>query len=334
MRKLILPIFVLLLIGACSLPSSIDPRLDNTLTPFDGGELEPPDGALKAQIALAEELNISADDVSLRAIDSMEFDDSCLDAAQPGETCSGPAVSGYIVTLSVGADIYIYHTDLEGDNLRWVGGVVDPSPLSLKAVEQLAQLLDADSAIIKVIRETPANFSDACLEIIIPGLTCAPVVTRGLIIRLAADGHYYEYRGANDSDTPVLASLDNFSATTAVITWSRKSGQVDYCDDLLLYINGTVMHYGCTVDSGRTPGVYTLSLSEHQQLISLFLIGESFEFSQGQVSSGEQRLVFSGIGKRPFVPAEQLDIVRYAQGILEKQFLNNQATQPAIQSTP
>lgn len=333
MRKSFLPLLVLLLASSCALPASLDPRV-NTLTPFDGGQLSPPDGALKAQIALAEELNISADDVYIRDIASEEFTDSCLDAAQPGETCSEPAVSGLIVTLSVGADVYVYHTDSAGDDVRWVGGVVDPSPLSVKAVDQLAQLLDIESTKIKVLKETPANFSDACLEIIIPGLTCAPVVTRGLNIRLEAAGHYYEYRGANDSNIPILAALDNFSATTAVITWSRKSGQIDYCDDLLMYINGTVMHYGCTVDSGRTPGVYTLSPSEHQQLINLFLTGESFEFSQGQVSSGEQRLVFSGIGKRPFIPAEQLDIVHYAQGILEKQFLNAQATQPTIQNTP
>lgn len=332
-RKSFLPLLVLLLTGACALPASLNPRIASP-TPLDGGQLAPPDGALKAQIDLAGELNISADSVVLRAIDSAEFSDSCLDAAQAGETCSGPAVSGLIVTLSVGADTYIYHTDLAGDRVRWVGGVVDPSPLSLKAVDQLAQLLDIDPTTIKVLKETPATFSDACLQIIIPGLTCAPIVTRGLNIRLEADGHFYEFRGANDASTPVLAALDNFSATMAVITWSRKSGQIDYCDDLLLYINGTVMHYGCTVDSGRTPGVYTLSLSEHQQLINLFLTGQSFEFSQGQVNSGEQRLVFSGIGRRPFISAEQVDIVRYAQGILEEQFLNNQPTQPTVQNTP
>jgi hypothetical protein len=90
------------------------------------------------------------------------------------------------------------------------------------------------------------------------------------------------FNGTEFGGPPVLAAVNNVSSATAVITYSNKGGQSTFCDDLLVFLDGTVLHYGCLPVSGKEPGVYTLSAEEHRQVIQWFLSGQNFEYSQGQ----------------------------------------------------
>lgn len=332
-RKAFIPIILLVLISACALPSNWRPP-GTTLEPMDGGTLTPPDGALKAQIDLANELGIAVDDVRLIEIDSVEWDDTCLDAAKAGEVCSQTPVPGLVVVMAVNADIYTYHTDMVGENIRWIGGSIDPSPVAEAAVQRLAEMSGVKAADIRVLSETPATFTNACLDVVVPGLTCAPVTTTGLNIRLDANGKIYIFRGTENSTTPILASVNQISSTTAVISWSNQGAQSEYCDSLVIYLNGAVLHYGCQAASGREPGVYTLAIGEQQKVLQWFLNGQSFEFEPGQSSGVEGRLVFTGIGTITLQPVDQLEMLHFTADLYQNRFVHNLPTRPPATAIP
>jgi hypothetical protein len=75
--------------------------------------------------------------------------------------------------------------------------------------------------------------------------------------------------------------------------------------------------------------VYTLSAEEHRQVIQWFLSGQNFEYSQGQTSGNENRLIFSGIGALQMDLTEQRQIAGFAQKLFTTHFLSILPTVPA-----
>jgi hypothetical protein len=57
----------------------------------------------------------------------MDFPDSCLGAAKPGEVCEQVITSGLRVQLVSQGMLYVFHTDFAGYDLRQVGS---PQPLT------------------------------------------------------------------------------------------------------------------------------------------------------------------------------------------------------------
>lgn len=71
----------------------------------------------KAVQLLAGELNRSADDISFLSLEKAEWSDSCLDAGQPGSTCTPMVVPGLRIYLTVGPVLYEYHSDATGQTM-------------------------------------------------------------------------------------------------------------------------------------------------------------------------------------------------------------------------
>src|SRR5215207_322308 len=85
---------------------------------FIGGA---PGAVVVSQRALVEELGIPIDTMQVKAIDPMDFPDSCLGAARPGEVCTPGITSGLRVELAAKGMIYVFHTDIAGYDLRQFG---------------------------------------------------------------------------------------------------------------------------------------------------------------------------------------------------------------------
>ncbi len=64
-----------------------------------------------ARQKLAEELEISVDQVQVVNADPTNWSDASLGCPQPGMTYQQVITPGYRITLIVGSDLYVYHTD-------------------------------------------------------------------------------------------------------------------------------------------------------------------------------------------------------------------------------
>lgn len=77
-----------------------------------------PPAALAARESLAKQLGISAANIEIRSIESVDWPDGCLGLGGPDEMCTQAIVPGYRITLAVGAAQYVYRTDGRGASLR------------------------------------------------------------------------------------------------------------------------------------------------------------------------------------------------------------------------
>ncbi|MCS6839640.1 MAG: hypothetical protein NZ699_00610 [Roseiflexus sp.] len=64
-----------------------------------------------ARQKLAEELEISVDQIKVVIADPTYWSDTSLGCPQPGMTYQQVITPGYRITLAVGSDLYVYHTD-------------------------------------------------------------------------------------------------------------------------------------------------------------------------------------------------------------------------------
>lgn len=93
--------------------------------PTSGGGM--PAAVFVAQKALAQQFGIPVEQVQIEAVEAIEFPDSCLGAAKPGEICEQLLTSGLRVQLVAQGMLYVFHTDLAGYDLRPIGSP-QPAP--------------------------------------------------------------------------------------------------------------------------------------------------------------------------------------------------------------
>ena len=93
--------------------------------PTSGGGM--PAAVFVAQSALAQQMGIPLDQTQIKAVENMDFPDSCLGAAKPGEVCAQVITSGLRVQLESQGMLYVFHTDFAGYDLRPFGSP-QPAP--------------------------------------------------------------------------------------------------------------------------------------------------------------------------------------------------------------
>lgn len=96
---------------ACSGDQSSDGESD------DPADL-PPVAAVEAREALAAELNVEVDEVTIDSWTREEWSDSCLGLGGAAESCLAAIHPGWQVMLSAGGEVYEVRTDESGDIIR------------------------------------------------------------------------------------------------------------------------------------------------------------------------------------------------------------------------
>ena len=73
------------------------------------------DAALKTRVQLENELNKDLAEIRLVKLEAVDWPNACLGVQQPDRSCAEVITPGYRVTLVIGSDEYIYHTDASGE---------------------------------------------------------------------------------------------------------------------------------------------------------------------------------------------------------------------------
>lgn len=285
-------ISIALVASSCRLPAALEAQAP---TPYDSGEIQPPQVVLLARQALAGELGIQAERITISTIESTRWQDTCLELPAPNETCQPAEIDGYRVVLKSPSQEFTYHTDLQdtfrrAPQSKW-------GQAALQSQRLLAGLLGYDPDSVQIVSELPATFSDTCLDIHIAETACANIRTAGTIVTLQAGEQQFTFHSALHPVEPVLAEAAGFSTSTPTITWSRKGERLGLCDTLLLYLSGWAVQYSCIGTTGQNPGVIGLTPSQQRQLLAWTLAYRPFEFHQTSTDGVTENIIFFGLGQ-------------------------------------
>jgi len=217
------------------------------------------------------------------------------------------------VILAYGEEIYTYHTDLTGIQIRRIQQVLNPSQAALEARALLAGMLGYDPEIIRITDEENLRFQDSCLEISTPETVCSQVQVRGTRIELEVDGVPFEFRSAEDPIEPVLAIAAGVDAGQLVIMISRDGGINQYCDNLNITLAGKAIQYACAGVSGEVPGIMDLSVQDQAQLLKWVLKFSPFDTRQTRLDNVAIHLTFYGAGQEIAQFADQQAIQKFAE---------------------
>ncbi|MEW6503299.1 MAG: hypothetical protein AB1457_04975 [Chloroflexota bacterium] len=311
----VITVCLVLWLAACN-PNQQPTTQTATLPPQDGGFIQPPAGALQARRELARELNVSPQSITIQAIESITWQNSCLEAGDPGEICAEQEIPGLIVTLRYGDRSYTYHTDLDGVLVRPILSVDEPSTSALQTVQYLAGLLGYNSQAIQLLSERQTTFSDGCLEIAIAEIPCTQLPVEGRIIRLGVENHIFEFRISTFDSIPVLASVDGYLSSTPALNWSREGSSQEYCDGLKVYLNGWSVQYYCRGQASQNPGIMRLSPEQLSRLLRWFIRLQPFEFDQSSADGSQIRMTLNSLGLEEADTPLRLEISEFAVSLL------------------
>ncbi len=221
-------------------------------TPNDA-PIQPPQSALAAQAALAAQLGVEPGDVTIAAIEEVQWTDSCLGAGGPAESCLQVITPGWRVTLTYQGEIFVYHTNADGTVLRLAqqlpAGSDGPTPAPnagqpptqsgeqavLQAVvNALAVKLGVSAGTVRIVSVDQQEFSDSCLGYGRPDESCAQVITPGYALQLMAGSKTYEVHASLDGRAARLSDGTDLSIPRTMIDSVlvfRTGGQL--CNEIL-----------------------------------------------------------------------------------------------------
>lgn len=249
MKTLAFGIFILaLFLTACAPPTPAvqsKPTADQPLPTSEGpaagdGSMSPAQTA--ALTLLSSTLNLPAGQISLVSTEAVIWSDGCLGVHRPDVMCTQALVEGFKIVFDVDGKEYEVHTNETGSAAVIASGLDVNSLIEVVLIKQLAENLGLDERGISVVGNEPAEFSDACLGVMMQDVMCAEVITPGRVIVLESDGVQYEYRVSDDGRLIQPATL--------ALTWSRDGGIAGFCDRLTVFLSGEVYGNQCKLQEG------------------------------------------------------------------------------------
>lgn len=173
-------------------------------TDFGDGVAGPPLPAaavLKAQQWLADQLDVTTEDVAIVEMEQREWSDACLGLGGPAELCAAVITPGWLAIFEVNGEQYEVRTDETGDAIRTTAdlgvdedGMPLPPEAAVQAQQWLADQLEVQVEEVAIISQEQREWSDSCLGLGGPAEACLTVITPGWLVILEVDGRHYEVR--------------------------------------------------------------------------------------------------------------------------------------------
>lgn len=171
-----------------------------TPEPTQGGQIpvDLPPAQRAAMAALAQQLGINIDQIELVSIEAVDWPDACLGIRRIGVLCAQGIVPGFRVVLSANGQQYEFHTNQDGSTVA-AAPLSDSTAQQALVVQDLAAKLNIPTTEIKVVSVTAMEWTDSCLGIARPEMSCLQAITPGYLMVLEAQGQQYEYHTNADA---------------------------------------------------------------------------------------------------------------------------------------
>src|SRR5829696_597441 len=204
--------------------------------------------------ALSETLTLTVDKIKLVSTEEVTWPNGCLGVQKLGVMCTQAEVPGYRIILEASGKQYEMHTNVNGSVVVPFEDAQPSGSMEEVVIKQLATNLGLKESDISVLSNSEVEFGDACLDVAMPEVMCAQVVTPGQIIVLEANANQYEYH--------VSADGTRIQPATLALTWKREGGIAGFCDSLTIFLSGEVYGNQCKAQPNGTEGILKEMLSK------------------------------------------------------------------------
>ncbi len=249
--------------------------------------------------ALAHQLGISPDQITVFSSEAYEWSNSCLDLAGENENCANVITQGYRGTLLVGETQYEFRSDQSGSNVRFIPGA------ALAAQQVLAAQLGLFPEEIKIIAVEKNDWPDACLGVAVAGQMCAQVITPGFRVVLEANGKRYEYHTDTTGSAVRLALAPKASLAHTILSWEGMVNQV--CQKLS--VSQTMLVFG-ECEGAQV----SLPLQSADRRVDLDYFIKKYTSFDTETVAG--KIKFAGLGSVTATPTEQRMLAEWARRLI------------------
>lgn len=319
------------------------PELDLGTEESAGESANPEDAALtSAQQALAQQLGITAADVTVVDYQAVDWPTTCLGLNLGSDICTQEVTPGYTVTLEADGGEYQINTDAQGQSI---------------ALAASPDLELEDSVIRWESPDSPCQAAQLGLDGMIYGL-CAGAelgsdyVAEDRVEQLQEFADTYQsfeaetsaglviFEGQGDTEASeaeqrmIAAWAQLVSIETSigqrslqlglVLFWHREGGVAGFCDNVLIYTSGIVRAYSCAdqtqgqlneLGTGRLSGEDLETFYEWTDTLSQFTIDRS---DDAEADALIVQVVFAGQGTEEATEQQQQTIEAFAQQQFEQ----------------
>jgi len=266
---------------------------------------------------LSESLGVPVEDIRVAVTEAIDWPDGCLGIQKIGVMCTQAVVPGFRFVLEVEGKQYEFHTNKDMSVILPVEEpTVAAGPAESTVIKQLAANLGLQASDVSVVSSKIVEFGDACLGVAQEGVSCAQVVTPGLIIVLEADGVQYEYHTSADGS--------RVQPATVALAWKREGGIAGFCDTLTVFRSGEVFTNSCNAQADGKMGTLAnlLSSAERSQFNNwLAAFGET-DLDASDPKGVADRMVVTleifGIGSGEPAATEQQELFNFAQDLYQE----------------
>ena len=266
---------------------------------------------------LSESLGVPVEDIRVAVTEAIDWPDGCLGIQKIGVMCTQAVVPGFRFVLEVEGKQYEFHTNKDMSVILPVEEpTVAAGPAESTVIKQLAANLGLQASDVSVVSSKIVEFGDACLGVAQEGVSCAQVVTPGLIIVLEADGVQYEYHTSADGS--------RVQPATVALAWKREGGIAGFCDTLMVFRSGEVFTNSCNAQADGKMGTLAnlLSSAERSQFNNwLAAFGET-DLDASDPKGVADRMVVTleifGIGSGEPAATEQQELFNFAQDLYQE----------------
>ncbi|MDD2694519.1 MAG: hypothetical protein PHD58_01170 [Anaerolineales bacterium] len=292
-----LALLMALAIGACTsapTPTPTAPRYA-TATPLQP-TATPPTSLDRVRLALAKQLQVSPDEVQVHTSEQVDWPDGCLGVPLEDEACAEVITPGYLGIMIAGGAIYEFHSDLSGEQARFIPGA------ALTARQSLANQLQLDQEGLRFLRIERKTWPDSCLGLELADQPCKSGAVSGYLVLLQAGEHRYTYHTDETGSRVLLADAPPVAVRDAMLTW-RQSTPAG-CESAVIGLE-QVAFGACDAAQIAAP------LNGDERLQEAHYFYDKYRSFTAETPAGE--VSFSGIGAITTTPSEQRMIAEWAR---------------------
>ena len=170
-----------------------------------------------ALAALAQQLGISADTITLIGAEAVAWPNGCLGVVHLGVMCTQNVVQGFRIVLAASGQKYEFHTNQDGTAVAYADPnapftptnthvPVDLTSAQRAALAALAKQLGVSADMIQLVSTEAMEWPNGCMGVIHIGVMCTQNVVQGFRIILSVTDQTYEFHTNQDGSAAVYAA--------------------------------------------------------------------------------------------------------------------------------
>ena len=305
------------------------PPAETTPTPAEHAGQE-------ARNLIAQQTQLDHDQITIVAVEEVEWPDACLGVYGPEEMCAAVITPGFRVVVDTPNGEYVVHTDAEARSLR-----IASAPEAAVG-DVLVEWQQTDETCQSAVIGRAGVAYGACGGLQLPGKLAGPeraVELEEFVATYApfeadtpAGTVVFHGAGAKSAfleERRMIAEWARLVAQEAeagrggaswglVFAWHRQGGIMGHCDDLTVYVTGQAYAASCRKDPPATIAQRRLTTDELVKVYRWVDTLAAWEYREGDLMPADGMLttmVFSGAGDATAQASDKQIAVSFAQNL-------------------